>query len=155
MKTHNINIDTKYFEPIRDGQIRLLIFDKKAINPEPGDCIEARRGEYSVKAIVEKTYIKTFAEITEKEANKAGFITKEFLKDELIRRFKIDTLDQLLNTIDNYMFFLIKIKFNPTIKRATTTKRTNMSDDKFDKVFKDIKSDLYETTSELYDVWRY
>lgn len=152
MKQHDIHIDTKYFEPIRNGQITLLIFNKKEINPEPGDCVEARRGEYSVKATVEDCYIKSFSEITEDEAKAAGFITKDFLKDELIRRFKIDTLDQLLNTIDNYLFFLIKIKQDKPY--ALNNIKVNFSDNDFNDLF-EKEPDMYETTSELYDMWRY
>lgn len=111
MKSYNINIDTKYFEPIRTGQIRLLIFDKKCIDYVDGESAEiiAQKGEYSVKANIVKTYIKSFAEITEEEAFSAGFLNKEFLADELQRRFQMDTLDVLLNRMDSYLFYLIKI----------------------------------------------
>ena len=146
MKQHDIHIDTKYFEPIRNGQITLLIFDKKEINPEPGDCVVARRGEYSVKATVEDCYIKSFSEITEGEAKAAGFISKDFLKDELIRRFKIDTLDQLLNTIDNYLFFLIKLEKNNSFTLRDV--KINSSENDFSDLFKKEFDDLY-------DVWRY
>lgn len=152
MEQHNISLETKYFEPIRNGEITLLIFDRKQISPEAGDCIEARKGQYSVKAIVVDSYIKTFSEITEREARAAGFVSKDFLKDELIRRFNIDTLDYLLNTIDDYMFFLIEVSQNYKVKKINTTD-TNF--DNFIESIRETNSNLYETTSELYDVWRY
>lgn len=152
MKQHDIHIDTKYFEPIREGQITLLIFDKKEISPDKGDYVEARKGGYSVKAVVEETYIKSFVEITEEEAKAAGFLNKDFLKDELIRRFKIDTLDQLLNTIDNYLFFLVKLDNKKQFHLKDM--KINMSDEDFGDLFSK-QSDIYETTSELYDIWRY
>lgn len=151
MEQYSISLETKYFEPIRNGEITLLIFDRKQINPEAGDCIEARKGQYSVKAMVVDSYIKTFSEITEREAKAAGFVSKDFLKDELIRRFNIDTLDYLLNTIDDYMFFLIEISQNSRVKKINTTD-TNFDD--FIESIRETNSNLYETTSELYD-WRY
>lgn len=151
MEQYSISLETKYFEPIRNGEITLLIFDRKQISPEVGDCIEARKGQYSVKAMVVDSYIKTFSEITEREAKAAGFVSKDFLKDELIRRFNIDTLDYLLNSIDDYMFFLIKISQNSRVKKINTTD-TNFDD--FIESIKETNSNLYETTSELYD-WRY
>ena len=153
MKTHTINIDTKYFEPIRNGEITLLLFDKKIFDPETTDYIEARRGEYSVLAGVEECYIKSFAEVTDEEATAAGFLNRDFLKDELIRRFKIDTLDQLLNTIDEYLFFFVKV--SPYKKNFFDFKSKQINVDDVDFFTNTTDMDLYETSSELYDMWRY
>lgn len=139
MKKHTISIDTKYFEPIRKGQISLLIFNKKILNENEVDYIEAQKGGYSVIAKIEKCYVKSFGEITDEEAREAGFLNKDFLKDELIRRFKIDTLDQLLNHLDEYLFFLVKVS----------------KKDEKSTLFDDLKINIYDTTSELYDIWRY
>ena len=66
MKMHNISIDKKYFEPIRDGRISLLIFDKKVLkNVTTGDCGIASVGNYDVKFKILGTYVKAFEDITD------------------------------------------------------------------------------------------
>lgn len=113
MKVHNININNKFFEPINNGQITLLIFDKKKIhNEKPGDCIVSKVGAYEIRAVIKKTYIKSFDEITDEEAIKAGFLNKDFLKDDLINRFDIEPLFDLekITTIKDELFFLIEIE---------------------------------------------
>ena len=115
MKTHHISIKRKYFEPIRKGTITLLIFNKKIIyDAQPGDYIQASFGIYDVKAKISKTYIKSFKEITEKEAKQAGFLTKDFLNDELITEFELTPKYHLgeKNNIDDEIFFLIKLHNN-------------------------------------------
>lgn len=111
MKTYNINIETKYFEPIRKGQITLLIFDKKYIDYVDGEEAEiiAKKGNYTIKADIKEAYIKSFKEITEEEAISAGFLNKDFLSDELQRRFNLNSLDIILNDINSYLFYLVRI----------------------------------------------
>lgn len=109
MTEHNINIDTKYFEPVHDKKITLLIFDKKIIDCKPNDKLTLQNGSYSVTATIEKTEIKSFGELTEKEVQKAGFITKDFLKDEMFRRFDIQPID-FLRTIDGFLIYCIYLK---------------------------------------------
>lgn len=112
MKVHDISIEKKYFEPIRQGKITLLIFDKKIIHDaEPGDFVLASKGVYDVKAKIFDTEIKSFKDITEEEAKLAGFLNKDFLKDELLNRFDLQTkftLEEGKN-IDDEIFFLIKV----------------------------------------------
>lgn len=111
MKTYDINIDTKYFEPIRNGQITTLIFNRKPIDYVNGESAEilAKSGEYTVRADINKVYVKSFGDITEQEAVSAGFLNKDFLADELQRRFKMEPIDILLNSIDSYLFYIIDI----------------------------------------------
>ena len=90
MKTHDISIEQKYFEPIRQGKISLLIFNKKIIDDvEPGDLILASKGNYGVEAVISSIEYKAFKDITEEEAALAGFLNKDFLKDELLNRFEL------------------------------------------------------------------
>ena len=112
MKVHNISIDSKYFEPIREGKITLLIFDTKIIHDsQPGDYIVASKGIYDVKAKISSTYIKAFRDITDEEAAEAGFLNRDFLKDELLSRFELNPVFSFETgkSIDNDIFFLIKI----------------------------------------------
>ena len=124
MKTHDISIEQKYFEPIRQGKISLLIFNKKIIDDaEPGDLILASKGNYGVEAVISSIEYKAFKDITEEEAALAGFLNKDFLKDELLNRFELKPKFSLVegNDINEEIFFLIKIntkegKKNFTIK---------------------------------------
>lgn len=112
MKIHHISIKRKYFEPVRKGIITLLIFNKKIIyDAHPGDYIQASFGAYDVKAKIARTYIKSFKEITQEEAKQAGFLTKDFLKDELIKEFELEPKYHFgeINNIDDEIFFLIKL----------------------------------------------
>lgn len=112
MKMHNISIDKKYFEPIRDGRISLLIFDKKVLkNVTTGDCGIASVGNYDVKFKILGTYIKAFEDITENEAMKAGFLTKDFLKESLINDFELKPVFSLGSgsNIDSTLFFIVEI----------------------------------------------
>ena len=109
-KIHNVSLPVKYFEPIRKKEIKLLIFERKVIDKfSQGDKISLRSGGYEVEVPIGNTYIKSFGEITEKEAKKAGFLNKDFLKDELICRFKIDTLETFLTNFDSRIFFFIDL----------------------------------------------
>lgn len=112
MKMHNISIDRKYFEPIRDGRISLLIFDKKVLkNVTTGDCGIASVGNYDVKFKILRTYVKAFEDITDNEAMKAGFLNKDFLKDSLINDFDLKPVFSIalgLN-IDSTLFFIVEI----------------------------------------------
>lgn len=104
MTEHNININTKYFEPVHDGKITLLIFDKKIADCKPGDTITLRNGNYTVSKKIKKTEIKSFGDLTEQEAKAAGFINKDFLKDELIDRFDIGPFDFLTGISENLIY---------------------------------------------------
>lgn len=115
MKMHDININRKYFEPIRKGEIKLLIFNKKVIhNEEPGDCIVAKIGSYDIKAKIKRTYMKSFEEVTETEAKDAGFLNKDFLKDNLIQELDLNTVFSFEagRTINNELLFFIELDFS-------------------------------------------
>ena len=109
MTEHNINIDTKYFEPVHNGQITLLIFNKKIINGKPGDTLTLQNGSYTVTTTITKIETKSFGELTEQEAQQAGFLNKDFLKDELIKRFNITIFD-FLRKIDDLLIYCIHTK---------------------------------------------
>lgn len=133
MKVHNISIDRKYYEPIRNGKITLLIFDKKVIQDgEIGDYILASHGSYDVKSRIVKAYVKAFENITEEEARKSGFITKDFLKDELINRFDLKATFsfELGSSIDNELFYIIEIandKEEPSSEKLKFGNLTNVN----------------------------
>lgn len=112
MTQHNIRIDKKYFEPIRAGKVTLLIFKKQEIfDFEENDTILSKYGSYEVEAAIKNTCIKSFKYITEEEARAAGFLNKEFLKEELIRKFELTPDFSLYNqNIDKELFFLIEIE---------------------------------------------
>ena len=113
MKEHNISIDKKYFEPVREGKITLLFFNRKIIhNEEPGDCLIASRGSYDVKGTIKRTYMKSFHDITNEEAQKGGFLNKDFLKDNLIKEFDLDPIFdiEVLSKIDDEIFFIIELE---------------------------------------------
>lgn len=121
MKVHDISIESKYFESIREGKITLLIFDTEVIHDvEPGDSISASKGIYNVQADIVETDVKSFRDITDEEAGLAGFLNKDFLKDELLNRFdlKPNFSFEKGKDIDNKIFFLIKIN---TKKESTFT----------------------------------
>lgn len=116
MEVHNISINRKYFEPIRDGTISLLIFKKKVIhNGKIGDYILASFGSYDVKAKISGISIKAFEDITEKEARMAGFLNKDFLKDNLISEFDLKSNFNVLSSLENIddeLFFLVELKID-------------------------------------------
>lgn len=149
MKVHNINIDSKYFEPIREGKITLLIFNKKVLyGIEQDDCIIASKGSYDVKAKIVRTYIKSFKEITENEAQKMGFLDKNFLKDELVRNFDLDkTFDfdsgYITKNIDNEIFFLVEI----TPVRDVLYKKSIFDDEKNCTILTEDYSSIYDNLS--------
>lgn len=112
MKVHDISISRKYFEPIREGQISLLIFNKKKISDaQPGDFILASYGNYNVKAKISRIYMKAFEDITEEEAKNAGFLNKDFLEDFLINEFSLKPIISHFGTpkIDEELLFLIEL----------------------------------------------
>ena len=115
MKVHNISIDKKYFEPIRNGQITLLIFKHKIIDDgNPGDYIVASQGNYDIKSRLKRTYIKAFMDITDEEAQQAGFLNKDFLEEELVKKYDLKPSFNLfseigMETIDKEFFFLVAI----------------------------------------------
>lgn len=134
-KIHDINLPVKYFEPIQNKKIKLLIFDKKVINEySEGDKISIKKGAYEVSSLIKKTYIKSFGEITPKEVEKAGFISKDFLKDELISRFDIDGFEVLLGDFDSRIFFFIELKEEKEEKEKTyfSNTTTSIPNDYFD-----------------------
>lgn len=140
MQIHDISINNKYFEPIRDGQITLLIFKQKTIHNEtPGDFLLASRGSYDVKAKIIKTYLKTFKDITDKEARKAGFLNKDFLKDELIQQYDLKPYFNFEtgSNIDNEIFFLIEItnKKEPEFKIKDEHIKVNLYSNQYNKEF--------------------
>lgn len=113
MQIHNINIDNKYFEPIRENKITLLIFKTKVIsNEKPGDYILASKGVYEIKAKIKKTFMKSFSDVTDKEANMAGFLNRDFLKDELVRQFDLEPIFNFEHgtTINDEIFYFIEIE---------------------------------------------
>ena len=112
MQVHNISIKHKYFEPIRNGIINLLIFKTKVLDKEsPGDYILAAKGNYDIKAKISRTYIKAFRDITNEEAKRAGFLNKDFLKEELIKEYDLNTVFSLASghCIDEELFFLVEL----------------------------------------------
>lgn len=112
MTEHPINIDTKYFEPTQQNQITLLLFNKQVITDyKPGDTIKLQNAAYTVTKKIKNIEIKSFGDITDKEAQKAGFLNKDFLKDELIQRFRIDGLNYTLG-IDDLLLFCIHLQEN-------------------------------------------
>lgn len=109
MTTHEIFIDRKYFEPIREGKITLLIFKQKVIeNPSIDDYIKASFGAYEIKARIVDYFYKTFGEITENDSRKAGFISKDFLRDELHHKYQLNSTDYL-GDYSGEIFFCIEI----------------------------------------------
>lgn len=138
-KIHDIKLPVKYFEPIQNEEITLLIFERKVIDKfSHGDRISLRNGGYEVNSLIEDTYIKSFGEITEEEVKRAGFLNKDFLKDELSQRFNIDGLDILLTDFNSKIFFFIDLKRKgipyASMKKNTTKDlgTTKISDDYFD-----------------------
>ena len=140
MKVHDISINRKYFEPIREGKIKLLIFKKKVIdNINIGDYILASVHNYEVKAKINGFSIKAFSDITEKEARQAGFLTKDFLRDELIRQYKLRDeipLCSMAPNIDSELFFLINIE---------------TEDEEHQLLNSPIKVNLYKNSSTFYN----
>ena len=53
--------------------------------------------------------MKSFGDISDDEARKAGFINKDFLQDELVRRFEIDGLSFILG-IDDLLLFCVYLE---------------------------------------------
>ena len=128
-KIHNVKLPVKYFEPIRNKEITLLIFERKVIDKfSQGDRISLRNGGYEVNSLIEDTYIKSFGEITEEEAKRAGFLNKDFLKDELSQRFNIDGLDILLTDFNSKIFFFIDLKRKGTPYASMKKNTTKVSD---------------------------
>ena len=112
MKVHDISIDRKYFEPVREGRVSLLIFNKKKISDaQPGDFILASFGNYNVKAKISRVYMKAFEDITEEEAVKAGFLNKDFLQESLANEFNLRPVNGYFGSynIDKELFFLIEL----------------------------------------------
>lgn len=148
--TYDINIERKYFEPIRQGKITLLIFNTKIIhNAEPGDYILASKGVYDVKAKIIETKIKSFKDITEEEAKLSGFLNKDFLKDELLSRFDLQTkftLEEGKN-IDDEIFFLIKIN---TIEEEYDTINNPVKVNLYSKKY---NTKMYEVNPEYNTLW--
>ena len=132
-KIHDVKLPVKYFEPVRKKEIKLLIFERKVIDKfSQGDKISLRNGGYEVEALIGDTYIKSFGEITEKEAKKAGFLNKDFLKDELISRFKIDALETFLTNFDSRIFFFVDLTIKGEPKASLKKNTTKISNDYFD-----------------------
>ena len=132
-KIHDAKLPVKYFEPVRKKEIKLLIFERKVIDKfSQGDKISLRNGGYEVEALIGDTYIKSFGEITEKEAKKAGFLNKDFLKDELISRFKIDALETFLTNFDSRIFFFVDLTIKGEPKASLKKNTTKISNDYFD-----------------------
>ena len=132
-KIHDVKLPVKYFEPVRKKEIKLLIFERKVIDKfSQGDKISLRNGGYEVEALIGDTYIKSFGEITEKEAKKAGFLNKDFLKDELICRFKIDALETFLTNFDSRIFFFVDLTIKGEPKASLKKNTTKISNDYFD-----------------------
>lgn len=139
MKVHDININRKYFEPIREGKIKLLIFKKKVIDDiNIGDYILASFHNYEVKAKINGFSIKAFSDITEKEARQAGFLTKDFLRDELIIQYKLreEVTLSIVPNIDSELFFLINIE---------------TEDEEHQLLSSSIKVNLYKNSSTFYN----
>ena len=147
MTQHNIRIDKKYFEPIRRGEITLLIFKRQEIfNPQPNDTIFSNHGSYEIEATIKNTQIKSFKYITEEEARAAGFLNRDFLKEELILKFELKP-DFALYTkdIDKELFFLIELKSDEDLK----TDKVDLYNIHYNKEFyKDLKQD---TTWRIYN----
>lgn len=148
MKEHTININKKYFEPIRDGKISLLIFKNKIISDfSIGDYIYSSFGSYDIKAKISKVYVKAFEDITEEEAQKAGFLTKDFLKEELIKEYDLKTefSFELGRVIDKELFFIVEIN--------NYEESYSIGNTKFDLYSKDYSREFY---NQEYDIqtWR-
>lgn len=141
MQVHNISIDKKYFEPIRNGQITLLIFKQKIIEEgNPGDYVLASKGNYDVKAKITRTYIKAFNDITDEEAQKAGFLNKDFLEDELVNKYNLspsfNISSNFLSTINEELFFLISIStIEEPFSLSDEVKKVNLYSKEYNKEF--------------------
>lgn len=134
MQKHNIKIDKKYFEPIRNKEITLLIFKKQCVYDfEDGDCVLAQFGSsYDVEAEISRTYYKSFKDITEEEAKAAGFLNKDFLKDELISVYDLKGLFSFVTgyDIDDELFFLVELKDDEKNYPYNITDKVNLFDEK-------------------------
>lgn len=114
MTTHYIkNLDYKYIKGIQEDKINLLIFTKQRIhNAKVGDKLElsSSRLEESLKMVIEKWGYKSFQEITDKEAQQAGFLTKEFLMDELLSINDFDVITRFDDLKDVILFLVYIVK---------------------------------------------
>lgn len=146
MTEHNINIERKYFEPIHKGQITLLIFKTQEIlELSENDTIKARSGVYEVEAKIESCYIKCFQKVTDEEARKAGFLNKEFLKEELIKRFDLKPIISFLDdNIDKELFFFIKLEQKNPFKNLSnmTMKNVDLYSKEYNKEFYNPKCNV-------------
>lgn len=153
MKVHNIIIKHKYFEPIREGKINLLIFKKKVISDEKaGDFILANQGIYEVKAKITRTYMKAFFDITDDEAQRAGFLNADFLKDELINEYDLKPIYHYDtgNDIDKELFFLVELETNEEDHhKINNPVKVNLYAKNFDKNF--YSSEIAKQVREYYD----
>ena len=110
MTKHSVNLDIKYFEPVYLGEITLLIFDKQVITDyKEGDSVLLQNSSYVVLKKIKNIEMKSFGDISDDEARKAGFINKDFLQDELVRRFEIDGLSFILG-IDDLLLFCVYLE---------------------------------------------
>lgn len=137
MTQHNIRIDKKYFEPIRTGEITLLIFKKQEIfNFKENDTILSKYGSYEIEAPIKSTYIKSFRYITNEEARAAGFLNREFLKEELIKKFELTPDFSLYSqNIDKELFFIIELKKEEKTHADYLTNIVDLYNYKYDKKF--------------------
>lgn len=125
---HKIHLDRKFFEPIKEGKITLLVFDKKNIGEwKSGDYVYMNYGAYEVSASIKNTYVKAYEDITDEEANKMGFLNKDFLADDIIRRFNIDSLDFFLNDLKGRFFFIIEVEAKDYRPEQNTYYTKNMT----------------------------
>lgn len=110
MTKHSVNLDIKYFEPVYLDEITLLIFDKQVITDyKEGDSVLLQNSSYVVSKKIKSIEMKSFGDISDDEARKAGFINKDFLQDELVRRFEIDGLSFILG-IDDLLLFCVYLE---------------------------------------------
>lgn len=147
MQIHDVSINNKYFEPIREGKITLLIFKQKVIHDEtPGDFLLASRGSYDIKAKIIRTYLKSFKNITDEEARKAGFLNKDFLKDELIQLYDLKPYFSFEtgSNIDNEIFFLVEVSTNakPKFELKDEHIKVNLYSNQYNKEFYNEEYDI-------------
>ena len=132
MKTHYLkNLDYKYIKGIEDGQISLLIFTKQKIHDvNSGDILQiiTSRLTDNLEVVILKTEYKSFEELTEKEAKKAGFSNKDFLKDELLRTNDFDIITKF-DELKDVILFLVTITKKEDCESLKTEDKRILNDD--------------------------
>ena len=126
MQIHSIDIDEKYLKGIEAGKITLLVFTRKIIHDyTPGDVLELKSGVSRIRTRIIKGYLKSFKEINETEAVSAGFLNKDFLKDDLYNHNDFDIITKLYGIDDVLLFLLSVVKEDSYVEQETDDKILN------------------------------